>query len=291
MLPAPFEYHRPATLDEALGMLGQYEADGKVLAGGQSLIPLMKLRFASPAHLVDINRVPGLDGLSEADGWLHVGALVRNTTLERSDLLASRFPAMAAAAPMISDPLVRNLGTLAGSLAHADPAGDWGSVMLALGAEVVIRGAAGERVVPIDGFLADTFTTVLEPDEVITEVRVPSPAPRSGGTYLKMERRVGDFATVAAAVQLSLDDGHIASAGIALTAVGPRNLKATDAEDSLAGAEPTEAAFAEAARLAASIATPTSDVRGSAEYKKHVAEVFVRRGLARALEIAQGGAR
>jgi carbon-monoxide dehydrogenase medium subunit len=289
MLPSSFQYHRPSSLDEAVGLLAEHGADGKVLAGGQSLIPLMKLRFAAPEHLVDINRIPGLDGLSEEDGSLRVGALVRNTTLERSDLLKSRYPVMAAAAPMISDPIVRNLGTLAGSLVHADPAGDWGSVMLALNASVVLRSSRGEREVPIREFMVDTFTTAIEPDEVLTEVRVPTPAAQSGGTYLKLERKVGDFATVGVAVHLSLSNGTVERAGIALTAVGSRNIEAEEAEGYLSGAEPTDEALAEAARLAAQAAEPQSDLRGSADYKRHIAEVFTRRGLTQALAMARGG--
>ncbi|HEY7282432.1 MAG TPA: xanthine dehydrogenase family protein subunit M [Actinomycetota bacterium] len=287
MLPAAFEYHRPETLDEALSLLNEHGDEGKVLAGGQSLIPLMKLRFAAPEHLIDINRVAGLDGLQEADGQLRIGALTRHATLEHSDLLTQRYPVMAQAAPMISDPIVRNLGTIGGSLAHADPAGDWGSVMLAMGATVIVRSATGERQIPIGEFLQDTFTTSLEPNEILTEIRVPQPGARSGGAYLKMERKVGDFATVAVGVHLELSNGTIGTAGIALTAVGSKNIQATEAEQSLAGAEPTDDAFAEAGRLAARAADPVSDVRGSAEYKRHVVEVFVRRGLARALESAR----
>ena len=196
---------------------------------------------------------------------------------------------MAAAAPMISDPIVRNMGTLAGSLVHADPAGDWGSIMLALGATVLLRSANGEREVPVGEFLVDTFTTTIEPEEVLIEVRVPAPSERSGGTYLKLERKVGDFATVGVAVQLSLSNGTIGGAGIALTAVGSRNIKATDAEAALVGAEPGDGAFAEAGRLAAEAADPQSDVRGSADYKCHVVDVFTRRGLATAYEMARGG--
>ncbi|MGQ0669047.1 MAG: FAD binding domain-containing protein [Actinomycetota bacterium] len=287
MLPASFEYYRPSSLEEALGLLSEHGEDAKVLAGGQSLIPLMKLRLAAPGHIVDINRIEGLDGLAEEGGWLRIGALARNQTLADSDLLRTRYPTMAAAAPLISDPIVRNLGTIGGSLAHADPAGDWGSVMLALGANVVVRSAGGEREMPIADFLVDTFTTALEPQEILTEVRVPAPSGASGGTYLKLERKVGDFATVAAAVHLSLSNGTVERAGIALTAVGLRNIQATQAEKSLAGAEPADEAFAEAGRLAAEASSPISDVRGSAEYKRHVVDVYVRRGLARALEMAR----
>lgn len=285
MLPSRFEYHRPASLDEALGLLAQYGDEAKVLAGGQSLIPVMKLRLATPGHIIDIGKL-GLNDAAESDGQLRIGALTRHRDLERSDLLKARYPVMAAAAPLISDPIVRNLGTIGGSLCHADPAGDWGSVMLALGASVVLRSPRGERELPISEFLVDTFTTAIEPDEILTEVRVPQPSASSGGTYLKLERKVGDFATVAAAVHLSLSNGTIERAGIGLTAVGSRNIEASQAEASLAGAEPTEAAFAEAGRLAAEASSPVSDVRGSAEYKRHIVDVYVRRGLARALETA-----
>ncbi len=287
MLPARFDYHRPETIDEALALLDQYGENGKVLAGGQSLIPLMKLRFASPGHVIDINRIVGLAGIEESGGWLRLGSLTRHNQVVDSEVVRGRYPVMATAAPLISDPIVRNLGTVGGSLAHADPAGDWGSVMLALGAEVVVRSSSTTRTVQIGDFLRDTFTTSLEPNELLTEVRVPAPAAGSGGTYLKLERKVGDFATVGVAVQLSVDDGHIRSAGIALTAVGSMNLRAREAEDSLAGAEPTDEAFATAGRLAAATAQPASDLRGSAEYKRHVVEVFVRRGLSRALELAR----
>jgi carbon-monoxide dehydrogenase medium subunit len=286
MLPSRFEYHRPDSLEEALQLLAEHGDEAKVLAGGQSLIPVMKLRLAAPAHLIDISRL-AMDSIAEADGRLAIGALARHRDLERSHLLKARYPVMAAAAPLISDPIVRNLGTIGGSLCHADPAGDWGSVMLALQASVVVRSGRGERELPISEFLEDTFTTALEPDEILTEVRVPQPAGSSGGTYLKMERKVGDFATVAAAIHLSLSNGTIERAGIGLTAVGSKNLQATDAEASLAGAEPTEAAFAEAGRLAAEASSPVTDVRGSADYKRHIVDVYVRRGLATALEKAR----
>ncbi|HYT30895.1 MAG TPA: xanthine dehydrogenase family protein subunit M [Actinomycetota bacterium] len=286
MLPARFDYHRPETLVGCLELLERYGDDAKVLAGGMSLIPLMKLRFATPGQLVDVGGLAELHGIEESDGVLRVGATTTHHDLETSDVVAARYPAMAAAAPLVSDPIIRRRGTLGGSLAHADPAGDWGSVMLAMGAKVALKGSSGERVVPIDDFLVGTFTTAIEPTELLTEVRIPTPSPSSGGTYLKMERKVGDFATVAVAVQVTMDDGHIRSAGIALTAVGSKNLRAADAEAVLAGAEPTEEAFAEAGRLAGAAAEPSSDVRGSADYKRHVASVFVRRGLARAVEIA-----
>jgi aerobic carbon-monoxide dehydrogenase medium subunit len=285
MLSSRFDYHRPGTLEEALNLLSDLD-DAKVLAGGQSLIPVMKLRLAAPANLVDINRVPGLDAIEDAGGGLRIGALVRHNQIANSDGVTG-YPMLAAAAPQIADPIVRNLGTVGGSLAHADPAGDWGAVMLAAGASVIVRSDRGERELPINEFLVDVFTTALEPDEILTQVRVPKPSGASGGTYLKLERKIGDFATVGAAVQLELSSGTIARAGIALTGVGATNIHATDAEASLSGAEPNEAAFAEAGRLAAAATSPVADVRGSAEYKRHVADVFVRRGLVRAVEMAR----
>ena len=285
MLPSKFEYHRAATLDEALSLLATYTDEAKVLAGGQSLIPLMKLRFASPAHLVDVNHVNGLDGIEERDGSLRIGALVRHNVLADSSIIA-RYPTIASAAPQIADPLVRNLGTIGGSLAHADPTGDLGSVMLALGASVVLKSSSGEREVPISDFLVDTFTTSIQPTEILTEIRVPAAVPRSGGTYMKLERKVGDFATVGVALALTLSNGSIARAGIAMTGVGLKNLQATDAEASLVGAAPSDEAFAEAGRLAAAASNPVTDVRGPAEYKRHIVEVYVQRGLARALQMA-----
>jgi carbon-monoxide dehydrogenase medium subunit len=290
VLTTRFDYQRPETLDEALSMLDQQDTETKVLAGGMSLIPLMKLRFAAPARLVDLNMVPGLSGISESDGWLRVGSLARHADLERSDLLKTRYRAMAAAAPLVSDPLVRNRGTIGGSLAHADPAGDWGSVMLAMNARVAVRSTSGEREIAVDDLLVDTFTSSLAPNEVITEIRVPMPNGSTGGAYQKLERKVGDFATVAVAVHVVMSDGHIETAGIGLTAVGATNLRAAAAEQSLAGAEPTEAVFAEAGRLAAEAAHPVDDLRGSVVYKKHIVDVFVRRGLAQAVEAARSGA-
>jgi carbon-monoxide dehydrogenase medium subunit len=288
MLPSRFEYHRTSSVEEALELLDRYGEDSKVLAGGQSLIPLLKLRFAAPEHLIDVNPIEGLRDIAESGGTLTIGALTRHNELVRSEVVG-RYPVIAAAAPQIADPLVRNLGTIGGSLAHADPAGDLGAVMLAMDASVVLRSSSGERIVPIDEFLVDTFTTTIAPNELLTEVRVPTPAPRSGGTYLKLERKVGDFATVAAAVTLTLDNGSVGRAGIGLTGVDSKNVHATDAEASLAGAAPSDDAFAEAGRLAAAAAHPVTDVRGTETYKRHMIEVYVRRGLARSLEMANAG--
>jgi aerobic carbon-monoxide dehydrogenase medium subunit len=285
MYPGRFEYHAPATLDEALAALDRYGDEANVLAGGQSLIPLMKLRFASPRALVDINRVPGLDGLAEEGGELRIGALVRHKDCERATMLGGRWGVLGDAAPQISDPLVRNLGTVAGSLAHADPQGDWGSALMAAGARVVARGSGGAREIALDELFEGPFTTTLEPTEVITEVRVPDPGPKAGGTYLKLERKVGDFATVAVAVHVSFSDGAVGRAGIALTGVGPRNLRARAAEEALLGKTLDDEAIGEAARLAAEAAEPRDDMRGSADYKRNVVRVFVERGLRKAREV------
>jgi carbon-monoxide dehydrogenase medium subunit len=289
MHPPRFDYVAPRDLGEALDHLAERGDDAKVLAGGQSLIPLLKLRFAAPALLVDVNRVDGLDTLAEQDGWLRVGPLVRHRDAERSALLRERHPTMAAAAPQVSDPLVRNLGTVCGSLCHADPSGDWGAVMLALGAQLVARSREGERTISAREFFAGPFEINLRPDELLVEARVPAPAGRRcGGAYLKLERKVGDFATAAVAVHLSMANGHIGEAGIGLTAVGPTNLAATEAETVLAGAEPSAALFREAAELAARAAQPSDDQRGPAAYKRNVVRVFTERGLRAAAAMAQG---
>jgi carbon-monoxide dehydrogenase medium subunit len=296
MYPPPFEYAAPESLDQALALLAEHGDEAKLLAGGQSLIPLLKLRFAAPAMLVDLGRIPGLDTIEERDGALIVGALARHAVLAAHPLLARRYPLMASAAPQIADPLVRNLGTIGGSLAHADPAGDWGSVMLALGAEVVARSKAGERTIPIAEFFHGALTTALAPGEILTEIRVPAPTGRPGGVYLKLERKVGDFATVGVAVHVEVDDGRITAAGIGLTAVGPHN-RAVAAGDALRGAVAGQATeqsiggrIAELAELAARTAEPESDIRGSAEYKRHVVRVFVERGLRQAIAAASARA-
>jgi carbon-monoxide dehydrogenase medium subunit len=292
MYPARFDYLAPTTVEEALdalSRLSQRGDEGKILAGGQSLIPLMKLRLASPAVLVDINRLPGLAFIEPADGHLRIGALARHNDLAESDVVRRSNHTMAAAAPWISDPLVRNLGTIGGSLAHADPLGDWASVMLACGADIVARSTTGERVIAIGDFLLGLFTTVLRPDELVTEIRVPRYHGPAGGTYLKLERKVGDYATVGVAVHLQLDERkeRITEAGVALTSVAPSNLKAVAAEQALVGQAPDQQLLAEAGDLAARAAEPRSDVRGSADYKRDMVRVFVQRGLARALELAR----
>jgi aerobic carbon-monoxide dehydrogenase medium subunit len=284
--PARFEYLRPSTVDEAVSALARYDDEAKVLAGGQSLIPLMKLRFAMPRALVDINGIEGLDELREVDGGLEIGALVRHKTCEQSELLKGRFGVLGDAAPQISDPIVRNWGTVAGSLAHADPQGDWGSALMAAGAEVQAQGPDGTRTIPLAELFVGPFTTALEPTEVITSVRVPDPGPNAGGTYLKLERKVGDYATVGVAVQITFDNGKVGRAGIALTGVGARNLRAEAAEQALAGVALDDEAIAEAGRLAAEAADPRDDVRGGVEYKRNVVRVYTERGLRSAAQAA-----
>jgi aerobic carbon-monoxide dehydrogenase medium subunit len=288
MYPARFEYHAPRSVDEALTILERYGDEGDVLAGGQSLIPFMKLRFATPKALVDINRIEGLDSIQEDNGFLSIGALVRHRDCERSDALKGRFGVLADAAPQISDPIVRNLGTVVGSLAHADPQGDWGSALLAAGAQLEVVSSGGTRTIPLDELFQGPFMTSLEPNELATAVQVPDPGPTAGGTYLKLERKIGDFATVGVAVHLSFDNGKVGRAGIALTGVGPRNLRARPAEEALAGATLDDDTIKEAARLAAEAAEPRSDNRGSADYKRSVVRVFVERGLRKAAETARG---
>jgi aerobic carbon-monoxide dehydrogenase medium subunit len=286
MYPARFEYHAPASVDEALELLERYGDEAKVLAGGQSLIPLMKLRFASPRALVDINRIQGLDSIEEDDGFLSIGALVRHSDCERSEALQGRYGVLGDAAPQISDPIVRNRGTMVGSLAHADPQGDWGSALMAAGAQLEVVSSGGTRTIPLGELFQGPFTTSLAPNEIATAVQVPDPGARAGGTYLKLERKVGDFATVGVAVHLSFDNGAVGRAGIALTGVGPRNLRAETAEAALAGAELTDDTINEAAELAAQAAQPRSDHRGSADYKRSVVRVFTERGLRKAAETA-----
>jgi carbon-monoxide dehydrogenase medium subunit len=287
MFPAAFDYAAPVSLDEALALLAQRGDDAKVMAGGQSLIPLMRLRFAQPALVVDIGRLPSMAEIKRDNGHVRIGALVRHVDVERSKELAKLLPLMVEAVHWIADPLVRNRGTVVGSVCHADPSGDWGSIMLALNAEVVAKSAQGERVIPVDGFFEGPFTTTLRPDEIVTAIRVPLPSGPAGGSYHKLERKVGDFATVAVSVQIELDGRKVKKAGIALTAVSETNIKAKKAEQVLVGRELTDDAIAEAGRLAAEAAEPKDDVRGTAAYKKDVVRVFVQRGLKAALARAQ----
>jgi aerobic carbon-monoxide dehydrogenase medium subunit len=280
MYPSRFHYEAPRSLDEAFDILRVYGDEAKILAGGQSLIPLIKLRFAAPAVIIDINNIPGLEYHEEdSDGSLRIGALCRHRTLERSPLLRSKHPVMYATAPLISDPMVRTRGTLVGSICHADPQGDWASVMLALGGEIIARSAEGERVIPVSQFVIGPFQNTLRTGEIAVQARVPAPRGTRSGAYLKLERRVGDFATVGLAVSLETSGGTINRAGLALTGVGPNNIQCTAAEQSLAGQTLNATTIDQAARLAAEAAQPKTDVRGSAEYKRHVVYTFVSRAL------------
>jgi carbon-monoxide dehydrogenase medium subunit len=280
MYPSRFRYEAPHSLAEAIGLLRDGGDYAKVLAGGQSLVPLMKLRFASPELVVDINNVPGLSyHRNDPDGTLRIGALCRHVDLERSGLLASSQPTMAAAAPLIADPIVRNRGTLVGSLCHADPQGDWASVVLALGGSIVAQGPGGQRSIPLAEFVTGPFQTVLDPDEIAVEAVIPPARGARSGGYLKLERRVGDFATVGVAVAIETSGEVVTRAGIALTGVGGSTIAATEAAAALTGQPVTPESISQAAELAAAAARPRTDHRGSAEYKRHMVSTFVERIL------------
>ena len=291
MYPSRFRYVAPRSLEEAIALLREGGDDAKVMAGGQSLVPLMKLRFASPSLIVDINNVPGLGyHRQEPDGTLHVGALCRHAELERSVLLADSQPTMAAAAPLIADPLVRNRGTLVGSLCHADPQGDWASVAMALGGSVVAQGPAGRRTIPVADFVVGPFQNVLGTDEIAVEAIIPAAAGTRSGGYLKLERRVGDFATVGVAVAIESSGDQVTRAGIALTGVGGSTIAAAEAARALVGRPLSAETIEAAATLAAETARPKSDHRGSAEYKRHMVHTFVTRILSRTEPIAERAA-
>jgi len=282
LYPSRFRYEAPRSIDEAVALLHQGAGEAKVLAGGQSLVPLLKLRFAAPAMLVDINNLPGLDyHRVDADGTIHIGALCRHADLERSTVLATRQPTMTAAARVIADPIVRNRGTLVGSLCHADPQGDWASVVTALGGYITAQGANGRRNIPIAQFVTGPFQNSLAYDEVAVEAVIPAPKGTAAGGYLKLERRVGDFATAGAAVALDLSGAVVTRAGIGLTGVGGSTINATDAAQALVGGPLTTESIGRAADLAAEAAQPRTDHRGSATYKRHIVRTFVERILTR----------
>jgi carbon-monoxide dehydrogenase medium subunit len=289
MIPAAFDYHAPNTLAEAMALLARYGEAAKVLSGGQSLLPLLKLRLGYADHLVDIGRVPGLEYIKEEDGYLKIGGATREVALERSDLIRSKYPILLDTALVIADPLVRNRATVGGNLAHGDPGNDHPATMLALGAEVVATSPKGERTIPIEKFFTGLFTTALKPDEILTAIKVPIPASRSGGAYVKLERKVGDLATAATAAQVTLGkNGEVERAGIGLTNAGPTPIKATQAENYLQGKKPDDTAITEAARLAAQATAPTVDRRGSVEYKREMARVLTARALTQAVQRAGG---
>ncbi len=291
MIPAPFEYELASDIAHAITLLAASKGEAKILAGGQSLLPLMRFRLAEPATLIDISRLRDLAYIRE-NGDLRIGALTREADLEHSTMLAQRYPILVDASSVIADPLVRNLSTVGGNLAHADPANDHPAVMLALRASVVARGQAGERTIAIDDLFVDTFTTSLKPDEIIIEIRIPKAAARSGAAYLKLERKVGDFAIAGVAASLTLDEkGKVTAIGIGLTNVGGTPIRAKRAEDGLKGQALDEKSIAQAAAAAAAESQPVTDLRGPAEYKRDIVRVLTARALRKARERATGGAR
>ena len=289
MIPSQFDYHAPASLSEAVALLARFGEGAKVLSGGQSLLPLLKLRLGAAEHLVDIGRIPGLEYIKEEGGFIKIGGRTRESALEGSELIRSKAPILYDTVRVIADPIVRNLATVGGNLAHGDPGNDHPATMLAIDAQVVATGPKGERVIPIDQFFLGLFQTALQPGEILTEIRVPVPPARSGGAYVKLERKVGDYATAAAAAQLQLGaNGEIKKAGIALTNVGPTPVLVTKAQDLLAGKRPADSYLAEAGRLAGEACSPSADRRGSVEYKREMARVLTVRALRNAVARAEG---
>src|SRR5712691_7924301 len=289
MIPASFEYAVARDVADAIQLLASSGGEGKVLAGGQSLIPLMKFRLAQPALLVDVNRISGLAQIRE-NGDLRIGPLVREADLDMNPIVRERYQILVDTTRVIADPLVRNMATVGGNLAHADPANDHPATMLAVRASVVARSAKGERVIPIDELFVDTFQTSLRPDEILTEIRIPRRGPKSGGAYLKLERKVGDFAIAGVAAYLVLDDrGSVKSAGIGLTNVGSTAIRAKKAEAALVGNAPDDKAIAAAAAAASAESQPTGDLRGPADYKRDVVRVLTSRAIRSAVARAKGG--
>jgi carbon-monoxide dehydrogenase medium subunit len=285
VIPAAFEYLRAHSADEAFAYLQQHGAEARVLAGGQSLIPAMRFRLARPAVLIDINAVGGLNVLRTNGQMLEIGAIARDSDIERAPWIGDRrWSLVHDVSRVVADPVVRQMGTVVGSLCHNDPAGDWTATALAARAKVVVRGKAGIRTVPIDDFLVDSFTTAVGEGEMAMAAHFPVPDDRTAGSYQKVERKVGDFATAAAAVQLSLNpDGTVREAGIALTAAGPCAVRVDEAERLLAGQKPTAELIRSASDAAWRRSSPQGDLRGSVQYKKHLAGVLVARGLGQAL--------
>ena len=286
MIPPQFDYSAPDTLDEAISLLGEHGPDAVVLAGGQSLIPLMKLQLAMPEHVVDINGISGLSGISEDNGYLRIGSLTRENALERSEIIRSRYPILYDTAIVIADPLVRNMATVGGNLAHGDPANDHPATMLALGAQVVAVGPSGEREIPVADFFEGPLTTNLSHGEILTEIRIPMPPVGSGGAYLKLERKVGDYAIAGVAAMVTVADGVCQQAGIGLTNAGSTPVKTGTAESFLVGKSLDEETIREAAQLASQEADPEADLRGSVEYKRDMVRVLAGRALRVALERA-----
>lgn len=289
MIPASFDYHAPKTLDEAIALLGRLGDSAKILAGGQSLIPAMRFRLAAPESLVDIGRIRDLAYVEERGDHLAIGAMTREQALEASPVIAASYPLLLDTAKVIADPVVRNKATVGGNLAHADPANDHPATMLAYGAQVIARGAAGTRTIAIDDLFVGLFETSLAPGEILTEVRIPRPGKSSGGAYLKIERKVGDYAVAAVAVQLELAGAAIHSIRIGLTNVSSVPMRAKAAEAALAGKHPTDDALEAAGKAAAAECDPSADLRGQIDYKRDLVRVLTKRAVRRAVERAQGG--
>ena len=279
MIPPAFEYHAPRTVADAIGLLGSLGPDAKLLAGGHSLLPMMKLRFAEPSHLIDLGKITELRGIQQVGNQIHIGAMTTENDLLWSPLLAEKVPLLVEGAGWISDPQVRYKGTIGGDIAHGDPGNDQPALMLALDASFVLSGPRGERVVKADGFFLGLYSTLLEADEILTQIRVPIPAPGSGWSYQKLKRKTGDFATAATAVMLQMNGTSVARVSIALTNAGATALKAQAAEASLVGKPISEATLNEAARLAMSICDPSADQRGDVGYKTAMCGEMTRRAL------------
>jgi aerobic carbon-monoxide dehydrogenase medium subunit len=288
VIPGAFDYHRPTTVDEAVALLSAHGDEGRLLAGGHSLIPMMKLRLANPAHLIDLHGIGALKGIEEAGGAVRIGAMTTQAEIIASALLAAKVPILRETALQIADPQVRYCGTIGGNVANGDPGNDMPAVMLALGAELVVRGPSGERTIPARDYYRAAFTTALAETEVLTAISIPVPPAGHGAAYEKMKRKVGDYATAAAAVILVMEGGTCRDARIALTNLADVPLFAADAASALVGTAVDDAAIEKAARAAVAITDPASDLRGPAEFRRHVAGVILRRAIARARERAGG---
>jgi carbon-monoxide dehydrogenase medium subunit len=288
MIPAQFDYHAPSSLDEAIALLRQ-NGGAKVLAGGQSLIPAMRFRLAMPEVLIDINGIAKLDYIKEQAGYLSIGALTRETALEDSALVRERYPLLMDTAKVVADPLVRQRATVGGNLAHADPANDHPATMLAYAAQVVAVGPSGERVIPIDDFFTGMFESAIQTGEILTEIRIPKPGANSSGAYIKFERKVGDYAVSAVAVQLTMAGNVCKSIRIGLTNVNPTPMRALESEARLVGQVLTEDNLDAAARLAAAACDPSADLRGSAAYKRDLTGVILKRAVRLAESRVKGG--
>ena len=294
MIPGSFDYHSPASLEEALKLLNNLGDDAKILAGGHSLIPMMKLRLVEPVHLIDINGLSNLDFIKEDNGYLCIGAMTREASLETSELIAEKYPILKDTSQVIADPLVRNLATVGGNIAHGDPANDHPATMVAMDAEVVINGpsglvTSGERTLSINKFFKGPLMTDLADNEILTEIRIPFPSGKSGAAYKKLERKVGDYAIAGVAAALHFDGDTCSKAGIGLTNVGPTPIRATEAQDALLGTTVSQEDADKAGELAAAASQPVGDHRGSEDYKRAVVKTLTSRAIMKAKERAEGG--